>query len=60
MVEPARLPETTPVPETTDAADGVPLVQVPPPVASLKVIVALAHNDVAPDIGAGNGFTVSV
>ena len=41
---PATTPETTPVPETTDANAGMLLLHVPPP-ASLNVVVEPIQSD---------------
>ncbi len=58
VVVPGAMPVTTP-PEMV-ATDGVELLHVPPGVGSDKVIVAPAHNDVAPAIGAAKGAAVTV
>ena len=55
---PAANPVTTPVPDPTVAVNGVPLVHIPPGVASLSVIVCVAHTVFGPDTGTGVGFTV--
>ena len=53
IVVPGDTPVTTPVVEPTVATDVVPLVQVPPVVASANVIVEPAHTDVGPVMLAG-------
>jgi hypothetical protein len=57
---PEDTPVTTPVPATTVATAGVALLQVPPAVASLSVVVDPAQTLVVPVIAAGNGFTTTV
>lgn len=56
---PIETPVTTPVDEPTEAIAGTLLDQVPPP-ASTRVVVAPTHTEVAPDMGAAAGFTVTV
>lgn len=51
MVTPAVTPVTTPVNDPTVATPGVPLVQVPPLVASVNTITAPAHTELGPVIG---------
>ena len=59
MVTPAETAVTRP-PETV-ATPGAELVQVPPGVASVKVVVPPIHNTAdAADSGAGLGLTVTV
>lgn len=50
---------TTPVVLLTVATDAVLLLQVPPVVASLSVVVVPGHNVRLPLIAAGDGLTVS-
>ena len=57
---PPVTPVTTPVDELTVATAVVPLLQVPPLVASLSVVVAPAHATAVPVIANGNGLTVIV
>lgn len=55
---PAEEPVTTPVPAPTVAQ--LPLVlQVPPTDGSLSVVVEPIHTAGVPEIGAGNGLTVT-
>jgi hypothetical protein len=55
MIEvPPDMPVTVPDREPTVATPGAPLLQVPPVVASLKVIAAPAHALVIPVIGNGD------
>jgi len=57
------VPPDTPVitpPAVIVATAGVALLHVPPPVASLKVVVEPAHTVAVPVMAAGNGFTVTV
>ena len=49
-----------PVAEPIVAIPGLPLVQNPPGVASLNVVVKPTQTDKVPVIGAGNGVTVTV
>ena len=51
---PAATPVTTPEVETTVARDVLPLIQVPPVVASLSVIVPPIHTVLLPVIAAGS------
>jgi hypothetical protein len=59
---PEDTPDTVPVvPEDTTVATPVlTLVQVPPLVASVNIVVPLWHTVNVPDIGAGFGLTVTV
>ena len=57
---PAALPVTTPDAEPTEAIPGNVDVQVPPPVASVKVVVDPIQTDRLPRIAEGDGFTVTV
>ena len=59
VVDPSALPVTTPVPDPTDAVEGKALVQVPPPVRSVNVIVLKRHTVGDPEIAAGAAFTVT-
>jgi len=54
------MPETMPVPEPTEAIDGLLLLQVPPLVAWLSVVVAPSHTSVVPVMAVGAVFTVTV
>ena len=54
---PPGRPVTTPVP-LTEAMDGVPLNQVPPVVASVRLMADPAHTVAGPLIDEGNGLTV--
>ena len=57
---PAATPVTIP-PLVIVAMFVEPLLQVPPPVTSVKVAVdPIQYTEVWPDIGAGNGLTVAV
>ena len=56
---PDDMPVTIPVEEPTVAIPVLPLVHVPPLVASLKVVVKPAQTDAVPVIDDGNGFTVA-
>ena len=60
MEVPHAIPDTTPVAEPIDATDRSLLVQVPPGVPSLNVVVDPAHIFVAPLISVGSGYTVTV
>ena len=60
VVVPANTPVTTPVPATTVAIVVPPLLQVPPVVASLRVVVAPLQTWVVPEMVTGNGLTVTV
>ena len=53
-------PVTIPVLAPTVATDVVPLVQVPPVVPSVKVMVVPAQKAAAPDIADGKALTVTV
>lgn len=57
-VTPAATPVTTPVEEPTVAIDPLPLLHVPPAVASVRLDVEPAHASVVPEIPTGNGLTV--
>ena len=58
VVVPADTPVTTPVVSITEAMPGRLLLQVPPVVASAKVVVELTHTLSIPVIAKGNGSTV--
>ena len=58
MHDPAEKPVITPVSEPAEATDGFELLQVPPGVASCKVVVPPTLTVVVPVIGAGAVFTV--
>jgi hypothetical protein len=60
VVMPGMMPVTTPVVGATVATAGALLLQVPPGVTSVTVIVVPGHNAVGPPIAAGNGLTVIV
>jgi hypothetical protein len=60
FVVPAVTPETIPDIAPTVATDVVPLLHTPPEVASDKLVVAPEHTLLAPEIAAGNGFTVTI
>jgi hypothetical protein len=55
---PAATPLTVPDPEPTVACAVLLLLQVPPAVPSLKVVVKPTHTLVVPVIAAGTGLTV--
>ena len=57
---PALTPVTTPVAGSIAATDAASLVQVPPVVVLVNVVVAVAHTDVVPPIADGAAFTVTV
>ena len=57
---PAETPVTTPVATPTVAKAGVALLQLPPAVASLSVVVEPMQTLVVPVIAAGNGLTTTV
>ena len=57
---PAETPVTTPVETPTVAIDVLPLVHVPPPVASESVMVLPTATLVNPVIAAGRGLTVKM
>ena len=59
MDVPAETPETTPR-ALIVATKGDALLQVPPAVASARVVVKPAHTVNVPVIAAGNGFTVTI
>jgi hypothetical protein len=52
-------PVTIPDNEPTLAIAGLLLLQVPPPVASVNVVVSPEHTINTPDIGAGSASTVT-
>jgi hypothetical protein len=54
---PAAIPLTTPVGNTV-ASNGSPLLQLPPVLPSLNVVVNPGHTLITPVITDGNGFTV--
>jgi hypothetical protein len=56
---PPATPVTTPVVDTTVAIVVVPLVQVPPLVASVNVVVSPWQTLVVPLMAVGSGFTVT-
>jgi len=56
---PLVIPDTTPPSRVTEATAGTLLVQLPPAVALVKVILLPTHTAEEPAIGAGNGSTVS-
>ena len=56
VLVPAETPLTTP-PDVIVATDVALLVQLPPAVASVNVIVEFSHTAAAPAIPAGNGLT---
>src|ERR1043166_4771101 len=60
MEVPADTPVTTPVVEPIVATPVLLLLQVPPPVPSLNVVVAPWQILVTPVIGRGDGYTVTV
>lgn len=57
---PAEVPYTTPVADPIVAIAGALLLHVTPDVASLSVVFCPIHKDVAPVIGAGIAFTVTI
>ena len=57
---PAKTPVTKPLPEPTVATVVVPLLHVPPVVASLKLVVKPAQTFKVPVIAEGNGLTVKI
>ncbi len=57
---PADIPVNTPVAALIVAMAVLLLVQVPPDVASLSVVMAPLHIDILPVMAAGSGFTVAV
>ena len=57
---PGTTPDTTPVLISTVATLDVALVQVPPKVASVKIIVCDWQTFMIPPIGPGDWFTVTV
>ncbi len=60
MIEvPAVTPVTTPAPAGT-VENALLLLQVPPTVASVNVVVKPTQTAIGPDIAAGNGLTVTV
>ena len=58
--EPGLTPVTTPVPVTTVAIDVLLLLQVPPPVPSLKCVVCPTQTVVVPMIDPGKLLTVTI
>lgn len=54
------MPITVPLLLPTVATDVALLLQVPPPVASLSVMVCPTHTLDGPEIAAGNGTTLMV
>lgn len=59
VVVPAVIPVTIPLSDPTCAIPGPADVHVPPPVASLSVVVAIMHTCVVPVIAGGSAFTVT-
>ncbi len=59
LTTPAATPVTTPVPEPTVAIDVLPLLHVPPPVASERVVVLPTQTVGVPVIADGNAETVT-
>jgi hypothetical protein len=59
-VTPGDMPVTTPVEELIVPAAGLPLVQMPPEVVLVIVVVDPIHTFGTPPIGAGSGLTVTV
>jgi hypothetical protein len=55
---PAEIPETVPRVDEILAIEGLLLDHVPPTDASVMVVEALVHIEVAPDTAAGKGLTV--
>ena len=55
---PVETPVIIPVDEPMVATAGVPLSHVPPPEASVSVMLAPAHNAGGPEMPAGNWFMV--
>jgi hypothetical protein len=55
---PIDMPVTIPVANPTSATEGLLLLQVPPPVASLKVMLPPRHTVALPVTGEGNGSTI--
>ena len=51
------MPDTKPEPAATVATDAVPLLQVPPAVASVSVVVVFEQIVMAPPMAAGEAFT---
>ena len=59
MAKPAAVPPVTVPDDTpTEATDKEPLVQVPPVVMSVRLVVAPEQTVAVPDIGAGDVLTV--
>ena len=58
MIIPALIPVTTPATGSILPIAGLLLLQLPPGVASLKVIDCPTHTPLGPKIGNGNGLTV--
>ena len=57
---PADTPVTTPVVEPTVANPVLLLLQVPPPVISLNIVVEPVQTLAVPVMAAGNGLTVMI
>lgn len=57
---PVAIPVTTPVDEPTVAIEVVPLLQVPPVVALLKVVEPPTHSSAVPVFAPGAALTVTV
>ena len=63
VYEIVTVPTVTPVTMPVDPTDAIPealVLHVPPEVASVSEMVEPAHTEEAPDIAAGNAFTVTV
>jgi len=60
VTEPGLTPVTMPLEEPTVAIDVLPLLQVPPGVVELNVMLRPIQTDPGPVIAAGSGFTVIV
>ena len=56
---PATMPVNIPEVEPTVTEDILLLVQVPPPVASLRLAVKPTQTNGVPDMAAGTGYTVT-
>src|SRR5437868_989584 len=57
---PAATPVITPVNMSMPAIAGAELLHVPSGVILLRLVVRPSHTSIAPTIGSGNGFTVTV
>jgi hypothetical protein len=57
---PVAIAFSTPVDDPIDATDVLPLLHVPPEVASVNVRLPPVHSVEAPDIDTGIAFTVTV